>query len=59
MAEMVLADLSGKAVQEPEDRSRGGLKDGPYLWFGHSRGGVKGDVSATVQEVDDHEEFSA
>jgi hypothetical protein len=56
---MVIADLSGKAVQEPEGRNRGGLKDGPDLWFGHSRGGVKGDVSATVQEVEDHEEFSA
>jgi hypothetical protein len=56
---MVMADLSGKAVQEPEDRSRGGLKDRPHLRFGHNRGGVKGDVSATVQEVDDHEEFSA
>jgi len=56
---MVMADLSRKAVvQEPEDRSRGGLKERAHFWFSHRRSGVKGDVSATVKEVDDHEEFS-
>jgi hypothetical protein len=55
-----MADLSGRAVvQEPEDRSRGGLKDRPHFWFGHGGSGVKGDVSGTMEEVDDHEEFSA
>ena len=56
---MVMADLSRRAVvQEPEDRSRGGLKERAHFWFSHRRSGVKGDVSATVKEVDDHEEFS-
>jgi hypothetical protein len=60
VAEMVMSELSGKAVvQEPEDRSGGGLTERPHFWFGHSRSVVKGEVIATVQEVDDHEESSA